>query len=106
VLLKPRPWSHLKGDESMAGMCWRSSEARVAAGITEEMLRTPSSQREEEIPWLIPSPCPPIFPQCLPLPAPTPGAESLLAKVCGKCNLKEPPLCDTEQSSRRLGNGS
>lgn len=28
VLLKPRPWSHLKGDESMAGMCWRSSEAR------------------------------------------------------------------------------
>ena len=52
MLLKPRTWSHLKGAESMAGMCWRGSEARVTAGITEEMLRTPSSQREEEIPWL------------------------------------------------------
>lgn len=79
---------------------------RVAAGTTEEMLRTPSSQREEAIPWLLPSPCPPVFPKCLPFLLPPPGAESLLAKVCAKCNLKEPALCDTEQSSRRLGNGS
>lgn len=67
MLLKLRTWSHLKGAESMAGICWRSSEAREAAGTTKKMLTTPSSQREEEIHWFPSSPCPPIFHKCLPL---------------------------------------
>lgn len=101
MLLKFRSWSHLTGAESKAGILWRSSEVREAAGITKKMLKTPPNQRQEDMNWI--PPCPSVFHKCLSLPH---QARSLLARVSGKCSLQGPALGDTGKSSKSLGNRS